>query len=111
MRFDDAAIAELTKIAWEGFWRAASGASDDALDALADRVAHAPPETPRRLNMRASVDQARVDLLLGVDTDRSLTRLGDLGRIHDSIGRMCLQRGVQEALQLKARWWALVRGE
>ncbi len=101
-RFDDKAIARLAETDWTGFWRACTGASDAAIDDLAARVAKAPPAEARRHEMMADVRQARVELLIGADTERALARLGELGRKHEAIRDMCYLRGVVVPMRSKS---------
>ncbi|MCC6997840.1 MAG: hypothetical protein IT370_24710 [Deltaproteobacteria bacterium] len=93
-RFGDKAIARLLETDWTGFWRACTGASDAAIDDLAARIARSPPREPRRHEMMADVKQARVELLIGSDSDHALMRLGELSRKHKAIREMCRLRGV-----------------
>lgn len=75
--FDDAALTRLSDVEWPDFWHAAAGASDAAVDRLAARIA------------AGGAGAARVQMLVGVDTDRALQRLGDLGRGSAEVEEIC----------------------
>ncbi|GAA1527703.1 hypothetical protein GCM10009827_050970 [Dactylosporangium maewongense] len=92
--FTDAAVARLVAADRAGFWRTSEHAPDELVDRLADRVAGSPPVEPWRHRPRADLDAARVELLLGADTDRSLARLGQLARSSGAVRQMCGARGV-----------------
>ncbi|MFF5229087.1 hypothetical protein [Dactylosporangium sp. NPDC000521] len=92
--FTDAAVARLVGADRAGFWRTSEHAPDELVDRLADRVAESPPVDPWRRGSPADIDSARVDLLLGADTDRSLAHLGQLARSFDAVRQMCGARGV-----------------
>ena len=92
--FTDAAVARLIDADWVDFWQTAEGAPDDIVDRLADRIAAAPPAEIRRYETPADLDSARVELLLGVDTDRALAHLARLARASAAVNAMCGERGV-----------------
>ncbi len=92
-RFDDDALEQLTSQGWPDYWWAALGASDASVDDLAARIAATPPSghyTPTTCTPAF----ARVHLLLGADTDRALTHLGDLGREHELVRWICENNGL-----------------
>jgi hypothetical protein len=92
--FTDAAVARLIDADWVGFWRTSEGAPDDIVDRLADRIAASPPAEVRRYETPSDLDSARVELLLGVDTDRALAHLARLARASEAVNDMCGARGV-----------------
>lgn len=92
--FTDAAVARLVDTDWVGFWRTSASAPDDLVDRLADRIAASPPAEIRRYETAPDLDSARVELLLGVDTDRALTHLAWLARASETVREMCGERGV-----------------
>jgi hypothetical protein len=92
--FTDAAVARLIDADWVGFWRTSESAPDDIVDRLAARIAASPPAEVRRYDAPADLDSARVELLLGVDTDRALGHLTRLAQASEAVNDMCGARGV-----------------
>ncbi|MDG6101537.1 hypothetical protein Daura_39260 [Dactylosporangium aurantiacum] len=92
--FTDAAVARLVKADRVGFWRTSRHAPDELVDRLADRIAASPPATVRRYGTPPGLDTARVELLLGADTDRALTHLTRLAHGSRVVTEMCEARGV-----------------
>ncbi len=92
--FTDAAVARLVDADRAGFWRTSEGAPDDIVDRLADRIAASPPAEVLRHETAADLDSARVELLLGVDTDRALAHLTRLAHGSEPVRAMCGARGV-----------------
>ncbi|MEV0127674.1 hypothetical protein AB0H83_04320 [Dactylosporangium sp. NPDC050688] len=92
--FTDAAVARLIDADRAGFWRTSQDAPDELVDRLAERVAASPPAGARRHGTPPDLDSARVELLLGVDTDRALTHLTRLAHGSPAVAGMCGARGV-----------------
>ncbi|MET7424858.1 hypothetical protein [Dactylosporangium sp. NPDC005555] len=92
--FTDAAVARLVDADRAGFWRTSANAPDELVDRLADRIAASPPAKPRRYEMPPDLRSARVELLLGADTDRALAHLTRLAQTFESVRLMCGARGV-----------------
>lgn len=92
--FTDAAVARLIDADWIGFWRTSQDAPDELVDRLAERIAASPPDGVRRYGTPPDLDSARVELLLGVDTDRALAHLTRLARGSPAVTDMCAARGV-----------------
>ncbi|MEV4313429.1 hypothetical protein [Actinocrispum sp. NPDC049592] len=91
--FDDAALGQLTSRGWPDYWWATLGASDASVDDLAARIAAAPPTEPY-MPTTCTPPFARVYLLIGADTDRALTHLGDLGRERQVVRWICENNGL-----------------
>jgi hypothetical protein len=90
----DEALTPLFDVEWPDYWRASLGASDPAVDRLADRIAAAPPTGPHPANWSGGPAFARVHLLIGVDSERALARLAELGHQYKIIDELCHSRGV-----------------
>jgi hypothetical protein len=94
--FDDELLDRLGYTEPVGFRRACAGASDAAVDRLAERIAAAPPGEPgsNLVGYPDSPAHARVELLLGVDTDHALLRAAELGRAHEHVRDLAEWNGV-----------------
>lgn len=92
--FDDAALVQLSEVEWPDYWHAAFGASDAAADRLAVRIAADPPPESAADGTAGRAALARVWLLAGVDTDRALERLAELGRRFATVREVCEETGL-----------------
>jgi hypothetical protein len=92
--FDDEWLNMLMDVDFVDYWRASVGASDAAVDTLAERIRQQPPDEDSNWGGMQSPRIARVELLLGCDTERALVHLGELGRENKHIRRLCFDRCV-----------------
>jgi hypothetical protein len=90
--WDDERLHRLRDMDFRNFWKVARGASDDAVDTLAEII---------RANLdalsksRANVTHYRVLLLIGADTERAHIHLADLARQSPEILRHCYERHLE----------------
>lgn len=78
-QWSDERLVKLRGMDFRNFWRLVRGASDNAVDRLADRLRSHLPD----------VNRHRAMLLIGCDTPRAHRHLADLGRRSPEIARLC----------------------